>query len=91
VVIVWCKDRDRDRTALRAIPICPPHRNCMEGACTHSPRRVARPCVQAGTPVAALTVVQLKVILRAAQVPVPSGTNKAGLVVLVTGMLYTGG
>jgi hypothetical protein len=36
-------------------------------------------------------VVQLKVILRAAQVPVPSGTNKAGLVVLVTGMLYTGG
>jgi hypothetical protein len=48
---------------------------------------VARPYIKAGTPVAALTVVQLRVILRAAQVPVPSGTNKAGLVLLVTGVL----
>jgi len=27
LIFVWRKDRDRDRTALRAIPICPPHQN----------------------------------------------------------------
>ena len=28
-IFVWGKDRDRDHTALRAIPICPPHLYCV--------------------------------------------------------------
>ena len=30
VIFVWRKDRNRDRTALRAISNCPPHQNCVE-------------------------------------------------------------
>ena len=28
-IFVWRKNRDRDHTALRAIPICPPNQNCV--------------------------------------------------------------
>ena len=28
VILVWRKDKERDRTALHAIPMCPPHQNC---------------------------------------------------------------
>ena len=35
MIFVWRKDRDRDHTALRAIPMCPPHQNCVAGTQVH--------------------------------------------------------